>query len=344
MLKVSIAGGSGYVGGELIRLLMGHPEFEVVSVSSERNMKLPLHRVHPHLRERSDLRFVSIESLEPADVLVLALPHGEAAGALSNFADLSDRILDCSADFRLNDPARYAATYGDYHPCPDQLPEFVYGLPEANRESLRGARRVSGVGCNATAINLALMPLVKAGLLDLSREVIADVKVGSSEAGRSATSTGQHAERSGVIRSYAPTGHRHGAEVEQVHGLSNLHLSVTAVDTVRAAMATVHTFPTTDLDERSIWSIYRDLVADEPFLRIVHDQRGSYRHPDPKFLTGTNFADLGWSYDKERGRLVALCAIDNLMKGAGGTAVQCLNLMFDFDERTGLDLPGIWPL
>ncbi|MEZ6196033.1 MAG: N-acetyl-gamma-glutamyl-phosphate reductase [Planctomycetota bacterium] len=342
MLKVAIAGASGYVGGELLRLFSMHPAAEVVSISSERHAGHWAHRVHPHLRGRSELRFVPLERLEPADVLVLALPHGRAAALVPELAGRYERIIDCSADFRLGVEDHRRAR-GEPHPAPEWAARFVYGLPELHRDRIREARWVSGVGCNATACNLALLPLVRAGLLDPDRDVVADVKAGSSEAGREPSRSGQHAERAGVVRSYAPTGHRHAAEVEAATGLSRFHLSVTAVDTVRGALATVHAFPREELDERSLWSLYRDACAGEPFLRIVHEKGGDYRHPDPKTVVGTNVAELGWSLDPATGRVVALAAIDNLTKGAAGSAVQCLNLMCGFDETLGLDWPGLWP-
>lgn len=344
MLTVAIAGASGYVGGELLRLLHGHPDVRVGSISSERHAGHWAHRVHPHMRGRCELRFVPLERLEPADVVILALPHGRAAASIEDFAQLGERLIDCSSDFRIEDVDAYERVYGRAHPAPEWADRFVYGLPETNRERLRGARFASGVGCNATACNLALLPLVRAGLLDPERDVVCDVKAASSESGREARTSGQHAERSGVIRSFAPTGHRHAAEVEQVTGLRRVHLSVTAVDAVRGALATVHAFPQEDLEERALWSAWRDVCAEEPFLRIVHERGGDYRHPDPKTTLGTNHAELGWSRDERTGRLVALCALDNLTKGAAGSAVQCLNLMCGFDETNGLDVPGLWPV
>ena len=343
MLRVSFAGGSGYVGGELLRLLLRHPGFELASVSSERHAGHYLHRVHPHLRYETPHRFVPLEKLAPADVLILALPHGRAAADFDRFQGLADRIVDCSADFRLDAPEAYARCYGEAHPRPELLSEFGYGLPELHRERLRDARYVSGVGCNATAVNLALMPLLRAGLVDADSDVFATVLAGSSEAGRSANAAGLHSERRGVIRSFAPVGHRHGAEVEQAWGLQRLHLSITAIDTVRGASASVQLLSTELPDERGLWSLWRDAVADEPFLGIVHERGGAYRHPDPKTLTGSNRADLGWALDAEAGRLVAFAAIDNLGKGAAGSALQSLNLMCGYDESAGLDHPMLWP-
>ncbi len=343
MLNVSIAGGSGYVGGELMRLIDGHPTLTLKSVSSERLAGRFLHQQHPHLRSGEPRKFVKMEDIDKGDILILALPHGEAVKNIDLFTGLAERVIDCSADFRLDSPDVYKEYYGHDHVAPDWLQRFRYGLPESNRKYVRDARYVSGVGCNATATNLALLPLIRAGIVTPTTHVVADIKAGSSESGKSATTSGQHAERAQVMRSYAPTGHRHAAEVEQVTGLNNVHMSITAVDAVRGAMATVHTLVDLDLDERSLWGIYRDFVADEPFVRIVHERGGAHRHPDPKTLLGTNFADIGWSYDKNKGRLVALAAIDNLMKGAAGSAIQSLNLMCGFEEDAGLGFTGIWP-
>lgn len=342
-ISVAIAGASGYVGGELLRLLLDHPNFEVVFASSERNAGKPITRQHPHLRERTRLRFASLRDLTGADVLICALPHGELAQRLPELSKRAQRIIDCSADFRLSCAERYATWYGAPHPRPAELGQWIYGLPELNRERLREARHVSGVGCNATAVNLALLPLARAGLLHSTLPIIAEVKAGSSEGGRTARASGHHPERSGVVRSYAPVGHRHTAEVEQAHRLEQVHLSVTSIDRVRGALATVQLLLDKVPSEQELWSIYRDATAQEPFLRIVHERHGSFRHPDLKLLDGTNFADLGWARDERSNRLVAFAAIDNLGKGAAGSAVQCLNLMHNLPETLGLQFAGLFP-
>jgi N-acetyl-gamma-glutamyl-phosphate/LysW-gamma-L-alpha-aminoadipyl-6-phosphate reductase len=344
MIRVSIVGGSGYVGGELLRLLLRHPHVEVRQVTSERQAGQWVHRVHPHLRGFTDLRFVPSERLEPCDILILAMPHGRAMRSIDRWAGLADRIIDCSADFRLRDAAAYERWYGTPHRAPEWLNRFVYGLPEVNREVIRSARYVSGVGCNAVATILAVWPLVRAGLVDPERGIVAEVKVGSSEAGRQVGPASHHPERSRSIRSYAPVGHRHTAEVQAVLGLEAVHLSMTAVETVRGALATCHVFSREPVTERDLWRVYRQAYAGEPFVRVVHERTGLYRHPDPKVLVGSNYADVGWALDERTGRIVAFGAIDNLMKGAAGNAVQCLNLMCGFDERTGLDAPGVYPV
>ncbi len=346
MIRVGIVGGSGYTGGELLRLLLDHPEIEVMQATSESNIGKFAHQVHPHLRGRTQLRFISQSALESCDVLFLALPHGEAQQQIERFAGLAERIIDLSADFRLRDAELYAATYGHEHAAPDWLGEFVYGLPELHREALREARYASGVGCNATATTLAVWALVKAGLLQDNQPIIVDAKVGSSEAGKSPTDSSHHPARVGVVRPFQLTGHRHEAEVKQALaacGQFDVRLSVTSVELVRGVSAAVHVTLPQNLPERDIWSAYRTTWNDKPFVRIVHEKTGIHRHPEPRLLAGTNYADVGWEYDPNTGRTVLICAIDNLGKGAAGSAVQCMNLMCGFEETIGLMFGGIYP-
>ncbi len=345
-LSVGIVGGSGYTGGELLRLLLDHPGVRVTQVTSEHYAGKPVHQVHPHLRGRSDLRFVGRDALTSCDVLFLAMPHGEAQTQIDHYAALAPTLIDLSADFRLADPAEYAAAYGSEHAAPAWLERFVYGLPEINRQALRGARYASGVGCNATATILAVWAAVQGGLLNAGQPLIADLKVGSSEAGHTPGPASHHPVRSGVVRPFKLVGHRHEAEVRQALrrvGTFDVRLSVTSVEMVRGVAAAVHVTLPTGLAERDLWACYRAAWRGEPFVRIVHDQAGVHRHPEPRLLAGTNYADVGWEYDPRTGRAVLLCALDNLGKGAAGTAVQCLNLMCGFDETTALTFGGIYP-
>ena len=349
MLRVSIIGGSGYVGGELLRLLLLHPHVTVAQVTSERLGGKPVTSTHPNLRglpalRERPLQYVASAQLEPCDLLFVALPHGQAARRIEELARLAPKIVDCSADFRLRDPAAYARWYGEEHPAPDWLERFAYGLPELNREAIRQASYVSGVGCNATATNLALLPLVRAGVLEAARDVVVEVKVGSSEGGAQSSDSSHHPERSGAVRSFAPTGHRHTAEVLQATGLERVHLSITSVELVRGALATAHVFPREPLAEKDLWKLYRSAYSAEPFVRLVRERQGTYRLPEPKILAGSNYADVGFAIDEQQGRVVSICAIDNLMKGAAGSAVQCMNLMSGFDERAGLEFPGLHPI
>ncbi len=350
-MKVSIVGASGYVGGELLRLLLAHPHVTVQQATSARLMGRYVYQVHPNLRPAkpatsaaATLQFVHPDTLEPCDLLYLALPHGEAARAIERYTSLAPRIIDCSADFRLNDTATYARWYGDEHPAPAWLTRFVYGLPEVNRAALQATNYASGVGCNATATTLALLPLVQAGMIASDTPITVEVKVGSSEGGAQANDSSHHPERAGVVRSFAPVGHRHTAEVAMVTGLSSVHMSVTSVELVRGALATAHVFVRDGLSEKDLWKAYRGFVSDQPFVRLVKERSGIYRYPEPKILAGSNYADIGFAFDAEHGRVVSICALDNLMKGAAGSAVQCMNLMAGYDETAGLTFPGLHPV
>jgi N-acetyl-gamma-glutamyl-phosphate/LysW-gamma-L-alpha-aminoadipyl-6-phosphate reductase len=347
-LTVSIVGASGYTGGELLRLLLDHPHVEIRQVTSERNAGAFVHFTHPNLRGRSKLQFVSVNELEACDLLFLGLPHGGAMERIERFAGLAERIVDLSADFRLRNANDYVRWYGKAHANPAWLEKFVYGLPEFHRAEIARARYVSGVGCNATATNLAIWPLFAEKLVDASRGVICEVKVGSSEGGNASSDATHHPERAGVMRSFAPTGHRHTAEVLQairlVGGETQVHLSATAVDNVRGVLATAHLFVAPGVGEKELWRAYRQRYRNEPFVRIVKEKTGVYRYPEPKILAGSNYADVGFEFDEQSGRVVALCAIDNLMKGAAGTAVQCMNLMMGWEEATGLGFPGLHPV
>jgi len=346
-ITASIVGGSGYTGGELLRLLLGHPGVELAQVSSERFADSFVYRVHPNLRGHTRLKFTSSQELESCGLLFLALPHGVSQRRIGEFAGKAERIIDLSSDFRLRDPAAYMRWYGHDHEAREWLggsAQFVYGLPELHRDEIAGARYVSGTGCNATAVILALWPLCRRGLV---QQAVAEVKVGSSEGGSEPGLASHHPERSGAVRSFAPTRHRHLAEMEQELGLESgrsLHFSATAIDMVRGILATAHCFLCEDLSERAVWTLYRQDYGSEPFVRLVTERRGVYRYPEPKILAGSNICDIGFARDEEGNRLVVIAALDNLMKGAAGNAVQAMNVMYGWKETLGLEFPGLHPV
>jgi [amino group carrier protein]-6-phospho-L-2-aminoadipate/5-phospho-L-glutamate reductase len=344
MTTVSIIGGSGYGGGELLRLLLAHPCVEVKQVTSRSHLGEYVYQVHPNLRKRSQLKFSDPAALEPVDILFLAQPHGQAQHHIEEYSELAPKIIDLSADFRLRDPGFYEKWYGTKHNGPEWLSKFVYGLPELHRAEMVTANYVSGVGCNATASNLALLPLIKADLLDLSSPIYIEIKVGSSEGGAEGNSGSLHAERANVIRTFSGFGHRHTAEVIQEMGVSDVSLTMTAVDLVRGVLATVHAKVKVGVATKDLWKAYRAVANENPFLRVVKEQRGIYRVPEPKILAGTNYADLGFELDESNGHIISICAIDNLMKGASGSAVQCMNLMMGWEETLGLDFAGLHPI
>ena len=348
-LTVSILGGSGYGGGELLRLLLAHPCVEVKQVTSRSHLGEYVYQVHPNLRKQTQLKFSDPATLEPVDILFLAQPHGQAQHHIEEHAALAPKIIDLSADFRLRDAALYEQWYGEKHAAPEWLSKFVYGLPELHREELKTANYVSGVGCNATASNLALWPLIKADLLDVSdtlSPIYIEIKVGSSEGGAEGNSGSLHAERANVIRTFSAFGHRHTAEVIQELGVNaeRVSLTMTAVDVVRGVLATAHARVKQGVATKDLWKAYRAVANENPFVRVVKEQRGIYRVPEPKILAGTNYADLGFELDENTGHLVAMCAIDNLMKGASGSAIQCMNLRMGWEETMGLEFMGLHPI
>lgn len=343
MLKVSIIGGSGYGGGELLRLLLGHPQVEVQQVTSRAHLGEFVYQVHPNLRKRTTLKFCDPAQVEPVDILFLALPHGQVQTQIDHYAELAPKIIDLSADFRLKDPAVYEQWYGQPHAAPQWLDKFVYGLPELHRAKIAKADYISGVGCNATASNLALLPLVQADLIEKDAPIFIEIKVGSSESGAAGNTGSLHAERANVIRTFSPFGHRHTAEVIQETGLGSVTLTMTAVDLVRGALAVAHTRAKDSVATKDLWKAYRAAANDNPFVRVVKEQRGIYRVPEPKVVAGSNYADISFDLDDSNGHLVSICAIDNLMKGASGSAVQCMNLMMGWDESTALEFCGLHP-
>ncbi|HTT14770.1 MAG TPA: N-acetyl-gamma-glutamyl-phosphate reductase [Thermoplasmata archaeon] len=341
-MKATVLGASGYVGGELLRLLLRHSDMEIGQAISDSMAGKAVSRVHPNLRKATDLVFAPRSALRPADVTFVAAPHGEVMDDLPTLLGTGGIVIDLSADHRLKDPARYPEYYHREHPHPELLASSVLGLPELHRDALRTAPLIAVPGCIATASILALRPLVAAGLVDPSRVVI-DAKSGSSASGRDAGPAGQHAERAGVIRAYAPAGHRHTAEIEQETG-ARVALSCHAVEAVRGVLATVHGFTPRPVEEKELWRTYRAAYGAEPFVRIVHESDGIHREPEPKILSGTNYCDLGFAVDPHADRIVALGALDNLMKGAAGNAVQCLNVRAGFPETRGLEFLGLHPI
>jgi N-acetyl-gamma-glutamyl-phosphate/LysW-gamma-L-alpha-aminoadipyl-6-phosphate reductase len=336
-----VIGGSGFTGGELLRLLVDHPVFELVQATSREYERKTLGYVHPNLRD-VDLRFSDPGDLASVDVLFAATPHGVSMGQIDAFRDAAGTVVDLSADFRLPTVEAYDEWY-DGHEAPEHLADAEYALPELNREHLPGADLIAAGGCNATATILGLKPLVDAGHLTPDDRVVVDVKVGSSEGGAGGGRASSHAERSGIVRPYAPTGHRHEAEIEAYLGVS-VSFTVHAVDMTRGAAATCHVFPDGQVTTRDMWDAYRGAYADEPFVRTVSGGGAVYRYPEPKAVAGTNHAEVGFEVDPPNRRLVVFAAIDNVMKGSAGQAVHAANVALGLEETAGLEFRGLHPV
>src|SRR5579875_405546 len=339
MVKVAIFGASGYVAGELIRLLLQHSSVELALIASESHKGKFLHQLHPNLRKIFNYRLegYDLEKASKCDIAFVSSSYNSSLRLVPALLKRGLKVIDLTPMFRLKDPADYIRYYGFSHPHPDILKKAVYGLPELNRSEIKDAELVSCPGCIATSSILALYPLVKEGIVDST--VIIDSKMGSSGSGSKNSFSSIHSQRANSIRAYKPINHRHTPEIEQELARikkTKIALSAHAVDIVRGLLATLHCFIEKEVEIKDLWRIYRTYYVNEKFIRIVREERGIYRYPDPKNLIGSNFCDIGFEIDESNRRLVLISALDNLVKGAAGNAVQCMNIMFGFDEAEGL--------
>jgi N-acetyl-gamma-glutamyl-phosphate/LysW-gamma-L-alpha-aminoadipyl-6-phosphate reductase len=350
-MEVGVVGASGYVGGELLRLLVCHPKVNIKMVTSRQKAGEYVQRVHPSLKGFIDLAFspMDIEKLTNCcDIVFTAVPHGKANKIVKDLYDRDSKVIDLSADFRLRNPKDYIKWYGWEHPFPELLAKSTYGVPELHREEIRRSRLVSCPGCMAVTSLLAIKPLIENNLIDTDHIVI-DSKIGSSGAGVKANAATHHAMRYGVIRPYKPSKHRHTGEIEQELQLIakkevRVSMSPHAVNVVRGILTTNHTFLKKLVNELELWKMYRNSYKSEPFIRLIRDKKGIYKFPDPKFVIGSNFCDVGFDIDDDNRRLIAISASDNLMKGAAGTAIQNMNIMFGYNETEGLKYTPLTPV
>ena len=349
--RAAVIGGSGYGGAEMIRRLLVHPGVELVRVASIDLVGEPLSAAHPSFEGQTDLVF---EALPPADaargvdVVLLGLPHTVAAPAvdaiLRAHGSRAPRIVDMSGDFRLRDPAAYARWYRHAHPCPERLRDFVYGLPELNRDAIRSARLVASPGCFATTIELALLPLARAGLL----EGIVHVQgiTGSSGSGAAPSAGTHHPVRAANLRAYKPLEHQHVPEIVQAleaAGARDLAVRLVPVSAPlgRGILATAFLELPEEWTQERLEALYRSACAGEPFLRAP---RG--RLPEVAAVSGSNHAEIGVAAGEARGgrrTVTAFGATDNLVKGGAGQAIENMNLMLGLDEKAALGDPGPWP-
>ena len=342
-VRASVAGASGYAGGELVRWLTGHPSVELTHVTAFRERGRPLSEVFPNLNGFGDHTLNGAgwaEMARDSDVVFLALPHGAAIEAVPVLLEAGARVVDLGADFRLKDAAVYAQWYGSEHGASGLLGEAVYGLPESNREALRSARLVANPGCYPTAAALALLPLLSSGRV--KGPVIVDAKSGVSGAGRNPSAATHFSEVNENVKPYNLGRHRHGPEMEQTFAAAGtpvpVYFAPHLAPMTRGILATCYAPLSGALPEEELLGIYRDAYRAEPFVRVLEESL-----PQTKATLGSNFCDVAVRVDSERGLAVAVSAIDNLVKGAAGQAVQNMNLMFGRPEVEGLWAAGMYP-
>ncbi|MGB9124741.1 MAG: N-acetyl-gamma-glutamyl-phosphate reductase [Nitrosotalea sp.] len=350
-MKVGVVGASGYVGGEILRLLVSHPHAEIAMVTSRQYAGEYISRIQPGLKGFTDLTFSELDYdklTDKCDLVFTAVPHGTAVDIVKALYDRGMKVIDLSADYRLHNAADYDKWYGWQHPHPELLSKSVFGVPELHREEIKKSQIVSCPGCMAVTSILGLYPLIKKNLVD-TEHIIVDSKIGSSGAGAGTLSGTHHAMRSGVIRPYKPAKHRHTGEIEQELSQAagskiKVSMSPHAVDIVRGILCTNHVFLKQPLSEMDLWKIYREQYQNEKFVRLIRDKKGFYKFPDPKFVVGSNFCDVGFDIDEDNNRVVVLSASDNLMKGAAGSAIQNMNVMAGFNEMDGISQTPLTPV
>ncbi len=336
MLKVAVAGGSGYGGVELISVLLRHPHVRIEAVSSERHAGTDVSRLYPHLHGIVDLRFSPLEDVlaSRVDILFLALPHGEAMRLVPDLpAELI--VIDLSGDFRLHNREEFEQFYGFPMTALESLPAFVYGLPEIHRDSLRGSRRVANPGCFATATVLALYPLYREGWIDGS--VFVDSKTGSSGAGRTPSPGTHHPRRSHALFPYKPFSHQHLPEMRQI--LSNpenpLIFQAHSTPLVRGIFASHYLKLNAPKTDRQVQELFSNYYGRERFIRWIPGM------PDSSSVEHSNYVDLAAATDGDH--LIVWSVLDNLQKGAAGQAVQNMNILCGFDEATAIDQAPLFP-
>lgn len=344
MIKLGIVGGTGYTGVELLRLLAGHPQVDIECITSRSEAGVGVSELYPNLRGHYDnLRFSApdAEQLGSCDAVFFATPHGVAHSLAGDLLARGTRVIDLSADFRLRDAELWAEWYGQPHGAPELLEEAVYGLPEVNREQIRRARLIAVPGCYPTAVQLGLLPLLEAGLVDPG-QLIADCKTGVTGAGRSAKVPFLLAEAGESFKAYAASGHRHLPEICQgLEAAAGTPVGLTfvphLVPMVRGIHATLYARLTQPADD--LQALFEQRFADEPCVDVM--PAGS--HPETRSVKGANLCRLAIHRPQGSDTVVVLAVIDNLVKGASGQAVQNLNLMFGFAENAGLSAPALMP-
>ncbi len=345
-IKAAIFGAGGFVGGELMRLIATHDEIETVAAFSQSSAGEFVWTRHPHLRVvLPNFKFSHPKDITKYsfDLAFVALPHGDSAHTTMELIKRYDKkvkIIDLSADFRLKSAQRYQNWYGIKHPYPELLKDAVYGLPEFHREEIKSAYLVSGVGCNATAVNLALFPIA-----DILEEAHADIRVGSSEAGAQASQGSHHPFRSRALRLYAVGRHRHIAEVSQELNIKeeNLSFTITAVELVRGVQAVTYCKLKEEITEQQLWKKYRSSYKNEPFVHLCPAKPQHLRLPDPRWVTGSNHCLLGFLHHSKK-QITVVSVLDNLIKGSAGTALRCANIMFGIEETKGLTSTPVFPV
>ncbi len=345
MKKVAILGGSGYTGSELMRLVLKHSQLELVAISSEKYAGMAVETVFPALAGSLSLTFHSLSErgpLDPAEYVFVALPHKEAMGVVPGLIEGGKKVIDLSADFRLRKPEIYEKWY-QKHTAPELLKSAVYGLTEINREKIKKGQLIANPGCYPTAVLLALIPAVKNGLMDLAT-IIVDAKSGVTGAGRNPVLSSLFAEVNEGVKPYKVGNHQHTPEIEQELGsAANSEIEIVFTPHLmpmnRGILITTYGTLKQKMTSAEVLDLYRSFYRNDIFVRICPESV----FPSTSQVKGSNYCDIGISVDRRTNRLIIMGAIDNLLKGASGQALQNMNVMAGFNESEGIDQLPLFP-
>ncbi len=346
MIKVAVAGATGYTGSELLRILLHHPKVEIVRITSQQSAGTPLGAVFPQFRQLLELTYERLDPVsvvQGVDVVFLALPHNHSMKIASGILGSGVRVIDLSADFRLKHPEHYRTWYQVDHPAAPLLAESIYGLPELHRHAVRGAQLLANPGCYPTAAILALAPLVQDRRIELTGVVI-DAKSGVTGAGKTPLPHLHFPEANESLMAYRVAGHQHTPEIEQELSLlagTELRVNFTPhlIPMNRGVFCTAYATLREPASTAALIDLYAAFYKAKPFIRVLPAEA----YPSTRHVRGTNYCDIGLKVDNRTGTVIVLSAIDNLVKGASGQAVQNMNLMMGLEEETGLRLPSLVP-
>ncbi len=341
-IKVAIAGATGYTGSELLRLLYSHPDVELVAVTSERNAGKALHEIHPHLQDMSDITLQPLAEVDltKIDTLFLALPHRVSMKFVKKHHPLPCKVVDLSGDFRLPSVETYEKWYDVKHEIPELVPEAAYGMPELFRDKIKTAKLVANPGCFPTSAILPLMPLVKEGVIE-TNSIVVDAKSGVTGAGASPKDNTHFPHASDNFSAYGMKTHRHTPEIELTIGrLSQapvVQFSPHLLPVNRGILTDTYSIARPGVTQKVLTDIYEKYYGDEPFIRLRSVS------PQLRFVRASNYCDIYFTFDERTNRVITISAIDNLMKGAAGQAVQNMNLMNGLNETAGLESAPVCP-
>ena len=338
MTSVAVIGASGTIGGEMLRILLGHPRISKVQAISRSLAGKSIAAAHPNLREYSHVEFINPDDVARCDVVFFSLPHGSSSIEHSLWKNFAPLVIDLSSDFRMKDPRANDQYYGRTHELPGKLDDFVPGIPEYFRGEFKSAKRIVVPGCAALASILAIKPLTDRGLI--GPVIFIDAKVGANGLDQQANANGIYPERAGVSGKFMPGEHRHEVDVAAICK-ARAYINISNTDTGRGTFIAAYSELSSYLTDAELRTIYHETYGEEPFTRTVKETAGANALPDAKQLFGTNYCDVGFATTHDQKCIIAFAALDNLIKGSAGNAVHCMNISLGYDERAGLNVKSL---